>query len=66
MGFDPHQNIIDSINTTFFEPCVAEVRVVKAGKHGTVAESGISRPSGRKNPASKAMAAVIPAEGEVR
>jgi len=36
MGFDAHQNIKDSIKTLFFEPCVAEVRVIKAGKLGTV------------------------------
>ena len=34
--FDPHQNIIDAINTLFPEPCVAEVRILKAGKLGTV------------------------------
>jgi hypothetical protein len=34
--FNPHQNIIDAIDTLFFEPCVVEVRVVKAGKLGTV------------------------------
>lgn len=34
--FDPHANLIDSINTVFFQPCVAEVRIPKAGKMGTV------------------------------
>jgi hypothetical protein len=34
--FDPHQNIIDAINNLFPEPCVAEVRILKAGKLGTV------------------------------
>jgi len=34
--FDPHQNIIDAINTLFFEPCVVEVRAPKTLKLGTV------------------------------
>lgn len=36
MAYDPHQNVIDAIRTVFFEPCVAEVRILKAGRHGTV------------------------------